>query len=93
MTCAQFTRKFIDYLEQIKEFEEDKGKNISMLSPGNEKFKKIFTIGKEYGDMTGLGYNSEANASSSTQGPNDSFVKTNDLLNHLHNLSRREKKS
>lgn len=47
-----------------------------MLAQENEKFKKMPTMGKEYGDMTGLGYNFMANASSSTQGPKNGFVKT-----------------
>ncbi len=74
LTCAQLTRKSLDYLKQIKELEEDKRKNISMLAQGNEKFEKMLKMGKEYGDMTGLGY-SEAIASSSTQRPKNGFVK------------------
>lgn len=64
LTCAQLIRKPLDYLKQIKEFEENKRKNISMLVKGNGKFEKIFTIGKECKDMIGLGCNSKANVSS-----------------------------
>lgn len=75
LTYAQLTKKFIDYLKEIKEFEEDKQKNISLLAQRNGKFEKMLTIGQEYRDMTGIGYNSKANASSLTQRPNNGFVK------------------
>ncbi len=35
LTCAQLTRKSLDYLKQIKELEEDKRKSISMITQGN----------------------------------------------------------
>lgn len=56
MTCAQLTRKSLDYFKQIKELEEDKRKNISLLAQENEKFERMLNMGKEYGDMTKLGY-------------------------------------
>lgn len=51
-------------------------KNILMLAQGNEKFKKMLTMGKEYGEMIELGYNTKVNAYSSTQKPKNGFVKT-----------------
>lgn len=68
VTCAQLTRKSLDYLKQIKELEEDKRKNISMLAQRNDKFERMLKLGKEDGDMTGLDY-FEAIASTSTQKP------------------------
>lgn len=46
-----------------------------MFAQGNEKFDKMLTMGKEYGDMTGLGCNSEVNASFLIQRPKNDFVK------------------
>ena len=45
-----------------------------MLAQGNDKFERMLKMGKEYGDMTGLGY-SEVITSTSTQNPKSSFVK------------------
>lgn len=75
MTCAQFTRKSLDYLKHVTKLEEDKRKSISILAQGTEKFEKMLTLDKEYGDIIGLGYNFEVIASSLTQRLKNGFVK------------------
>lgn len=75
ITCAQITRKFIDYLKQIKELEEDKRKSLSMLAQGSNKFEKILTMGRHHRDKGGLGFNSNFNHTSSSQKIKNVLVK------------------
>lgn len=75
ITCAQLTRKSLDYLKQIKELEEDKGKVIAMVAQGYSKFEKMLVVGKDYGDRSGLGFNSSTPIPSSYQGEKSTFVK------------------
>lgn len=46
-----------------------------MFVQGNAMFEKMLKMGKDHGDMTGVENNLKINASSSTQRPNNVFVR------------------
>lgn len=65
----------LEYLKKIKELEENKSKSLSMLAQENDKFEKMFSMGRDYEDMRGIGSNSNVNRTFSSQKIKNVFVK------------------
>lgn len=76
ITYAQIIRNSLKYIKQIKEFEEEKRKSLSMIAQGNDKLEKMVFMRKDHGGMRGLRFNSNVNRPASTQRAKNVFVKT-----------------
>lgn len=65
--CVELCSKTYRLSEQVRELEEQKIKLLSIIDQENEKFERMISMGKEYGDMSGLGYNSNESTTYSTK--------------------------
>ncbi len=86
-TCLELSSKTCRLIEQIRELEEQKKKLLSLIAQGNENFERMISMGKEHGDMSGLGYNSNESTTYSTK---NTFVKAKEKAHALPQVTQQQ---